>query len=940
MKITLNKNKSVFASDVGSSLNIDLSTKARLLPSENVSKTLSLIEQYNKERDNCNKFRLIFAINPICSNVLYNAKTEIVINEGSSAMTVVCDCEDGSVLKEDYALSATNSTSAITYMDAIRNTEYSHPQLGNFTYHCGFDIFNNHMLRNDGFVHVNKDSDVESDKSNYNTIKDSARDGRGEIIKQDIEVLSFGENKTYGKTKMHLYVMDDIISMRTAFYERCEERDGWWGFINPSNINIPNREDEDILTNTLIATKKACDFIDLYPDRSLYSFIPKYNKYRNRLEKNWDYCITYPYENDYEMINTVCGANNYSIRANFIKKFNSNGIEILECSSYFNHNLKIGDAINLYYYYEGNNFIQKFGNVRIENIGDALGNNKNKIFTIKYSDIASIYDSLINTNNSGFYFKKLNGNNECRYYFRKFKKLKNVDGTDLRNEINKIAFGRNIYGDDVAQIIFTDDIDIGDLFDNNNRPVSEVYLTIVKRNSGHNIWYETGIAKDSPKSASTIEYSHCFGKVTSGLDFSGMKDEPFDYNIHKLHNLNMDPNIVKLFRKYDNIEISNNNLTFKGFNIDEDGIEISESIDSNTDSEILRTFTMWGDAVFDTPSVLEDDITIDNDTFYGDVVEYDDTLCQETIISNVYHRVNTAQRETFDKCFKNILEDRIMADDYDIYKKDGVRNANDNFEIRTYYLNNALSAGLEYGSNDAINIMDGKQGLIYGNIMPEGYYYNPHFRIKLKTDDSVVSESPAKHINYNEDKLKVYNSSIVVEYPTDYGFHVNEYVAFFNKDTNDTYWGKIIYINKEKHTIEIEADANMFKYGVLYESDFKGATRIYSIFWATESVPVDANLVFKTKKFTWRRFIPQSELTTKDALYDTTFSNGRLYIEKNINFFLRRQDPFGIYGLSSPKFKKVISEVSCPIDDFILTGDKQEDFTGIMYSYNNFDNCY
>ena len=48
MKITLNKNKSVFASNVESILNIDLSTKARLLPSENVSKTLSLIEQYNK----------------------------------------------------------------------------------------------------------------------------------------------------------------------------------------------------------------------------------------------------------------------------------------------------------------------------------------------------------------------------------------------------------------------------------------------------------------------------------------------------------------------------------------------------------------------------------------------------------------------------------------------------------------------------------------------------------------------------------------------------------------------------------------------------------------------------------------------------------------------------------------------------------------------------
>ena len=36
-------------------------------------------------------------------------------------------------------------------------------------------------------------------------------------------------------------------------------------------------------------------------------------------------------------------------------------------------------------------------------------------------------------------------------------------------------------------------------------------------------------------------------------------------------------------------------------------------------------------------------------------------------------------------------------------------------------------------------------------------------------------------------------------------------------------------------------------------------------------------------------------------------SNGRLYIEKNINFFLRRQDPFGNYGLSKPLFKKANS---------------------------------
>jgi hypothetical protein len=292
MEIFNNKNRSVFSNEVENSLNIDFSTKVRLLPNENLSQNFSLNEQYNKERDNCNNFRLIVSINPVCSNVLFNAKTEIIINEGSSEVKVICDCKDGSQEKKDVAISATNTTSVITYLDAIRNTEYSHPKLGGFTYHCGYDIFNNHMLRNDSYVHINK-LGKSSDGKNYNTLGDYSRNAQGDVIKQD---LSLQGNKN--EIERHLYQFDNILSMKTAFYERCKEHDGWWGFVNPSYINIPNREDVNILTNTLINNKKSCEFIDLYPDRSLYSFIPKYNKFRNRLERNWDYCITYPYEND------------------------------------------------------------------------------------------------------------------------------------------------------------------------------------------------------------------------------------------------------------------------------------------------------------------------------------------------------------------------------------------------------------------------------------------------------------------------------------------------------------------------------------------------------------------------------------------------------------------------------------------------------------------
>jgi hypothetical protein len=121
---------------------------------------------------------------------------------------------------------------------------------------------------------------------------------------------------------------------------------------------------------------------------------------------------------------------------------------------------------------------------------------------------------------------------DCSYYARIFKKI-----GELKSDVNKVAFGKNIYGDDISQIIFLDDIDLNNLYDNKGRKVSEVYLTIVKNNAGNNEWY------NGSANTETVEFSHCFGEITSGLDFSGIKDEPDDYNIHKMHNVYPDSSI-------------------------------------------------------------------------------------------------------------------------------------------------------------------------------------------------------------------------------------------------------------------------------------------------------------------------------------------------------------------------------------------------------------
>lgn len=841
-KIFLEKNRSKYSVNTNNYLNLDLSGKSRLIPFNDVSETLSLNQLYLDERDSSNKYRMIFTVNPICSNVLFNMKTEVVRKEGSNDCEVLFD--DDTRHDKGNAI----NTKDLDLKQAIRDTEYSHPDIMNgepYVYHCGADIFNNHMLRNNDFVYISKENGA---SSVFNTIEDLVRNMNGTSIEEDV-TPGFAQQT---KKPIHIYQYDTILSMYNAYVNRLKEKDGWYGFNNSTNVAIPNVHinDKEISINKIMNNNKACEFIDMYPDRSLYSFIPKINKYKRRTEKNWDYCITYPYAKDIEKLNEICGTNeaegNCVIRIVEAKRtYSSSGNNMVRMKSLFHHNFKEGDYIKLYYK-DGDDLTVINKRIRVISLGDYEGNGKNRYFTISFNDISSKFDiddtsdSIIDSDKNivQFYYKKDDNGVECQYYFRKFKAITKENDEWLDSEVNKLAYGENIYGDRIAQVVFTDDIDIEGLVDHRGRPLTEVFFTTVKRNAGHTEWYENNVF-----TGDSIEFSHCFGKVTTGID---LPEEETKYNVRKIHNVKVDS--VK-----DNALIFNPDL-IEGFN-----------------------------------AQIEDDITIETykEGVIGDIVEYDPYTDTEVIMDVVQHRFNTAQRETLNDKYKNIWYDDLVSDDYDyVYKELDSDKTGDGdwrgFEVSSYTMNKSVKV-----ENDEMATIDN-----YGNINPEGYFYNPYYRIVIRELSETVDKVRGTVISFNYNNvssgiidLSDNETANTVTFETIIPSKLlkNDILAIYNNETKEVKWGVIYNVDNNIITLLVNEVINL--------------DETYTIVATSEGVPAYATYLPTSHSFVWKPTLMMSELENDSVLFNMPFSNGRHYIEQNVIIYLKRQDPEGKFNL-------------------------------------------
>lgn len=897
-KILLNKSRSKESINKTNFIPVELNREMSLFHDESLSDTIDALKVYDDEKNASTKHRFIFTLYPLCTNILFNKITEIVYKEGSNQTNVLTNKQDSSTL---ISGKGQKSAQTLNRIQAIRNTEYSNKNF-DFTYHCGLDIFNNHLLRAKEDVSVQKKyqsikegCDVYLDTSSnayetsnfrtlndaFNTIGDVVRNNSGKYVYTYLP----NPNNYYLYTNNFkvitpLYLFDTIYTFEEGYKNSVKRQDGWIGFNNPSTLRIPVGASmtlpnstsgasvgkfenvEDYYVNRCINNKEGCEFIDLYPERDLFYFTPKKNEYRQRIEKNWDYCLTYPYKSVYEdPTNTILKGKKMGIifvknedNTTYREYVANNGVEMALFCSPVKHNLKVGDKVYLNFAQKQNNTLSFLGRVKCSVVSLGKGRDyEDRYFSVRMSDF---HDYINSANEIVGFTKVVQGNLMCEYYFRLFKKF---DG-NYDSVLNRLAFSGTVYGDDVSQIVYTDDIDIKDYRDNHGRPLTEVYLTILKANRGHEEWYEN---KDYTNS--NIEFSHAFGKVTSGLDlpdYISNKDFP---SIRYQHNINTSAPIFDKANK----------------------------------------------TVNESSSKLESDITIEEDTFYGDFVEFNPMTLNETILEDVYHRFNTAQREYVEsgvneELYGTLYYDEIASDIYDANTTTATKP-----RIRNYTLN-----------------------VGYANIDPEGYIYKPHHKITIGQFENTVNQGDDTIMGVSNVKINNKSHQLSFETSLNYSLLPTDIVAMVSKD------GYLFKFIVTSYTWDSDKDryvgvADFYSGDALQLVNTEDFLDSCQYFKHNLNIPDYAYMLPDgSGRHLWKDLQQPSTWSFTDELYNTTFTNGAFYHHQNIVFPVRRQDPFEKYGMC-------IMDANGPIQNNFKIHSTEFDNSSVEFIIpNNSSSCF
>lgn len=401
-EILSGKSKSIRGTNETNVLPLDVSTTFKPLVLKDLKETVDLYSVYREEYGKCQNYRITLTIKPYCTNVLFNTCTEVVKGEGSDDCIVATDGEDIPTTGLG-AVYGRNRDLRRAYM--VSNTEYSSPEIG-FSYYPGYDIFDNHTLRNLSFRPVMRPSGS-GDSDVFNTMADFMRTKDGNKI-SFYPRFSYSDVENNSKLDMHIYEHSNTLSFTdgSAIDANLMVENGWFGFKNASSISEPEEkgnvylkgvlDDEHIFSHT-INNVGNCDFVDMFPDRTRYSFVPHYNEDRNRYEKNWDIFLTYPWKNFYNhnLVNNIKpfrkdneirngdADTNAILVLRVLRTRLSNNRKTMLFRTFCKHGVSINDKVAVYVSKNyGENFTKLPKEYVVDYVGDYDGNNKDYFFGI------------------------------------------------------------------------------------------------------------------------------------------------------------------------------------------------------------------------------------------------------------------------------------------------------------------------------------------------------------------------------------------------------------------------------------------------------------------------------------------------------------------------------------------------------------------------------
>ena len=390
------------------------------------------------------------------------------------------------------------------------------------------------------------------------------------VVKPVVTNVLFNENiKIYLKQPKPLPNVSPVpqVAAKTIMSSSIFEKDGWVGSYNdePNTNEIQFNDNKSAL----------CEF---------FPFDPGYDRLKmldSDGSSNYLLKIVYPFST--KDITLVKNNSNKSLKDGIpvIDKFTIelNGRQYVGFRTPMNHGLNVGDRIKLYNFVDNtpNNTLNLNTQIyRVFKLGNQVNDNKLRTFIIDVNPLDINFSLGVST------IKRSVNGKLSSYYVRQFKSLTSSDYKDY--DLYPAAYGVTYFNDEVVAFNFKNDIDVSTLVDNLGRPITELYLSIIKNDNDSN-----------PSSINTQYW------------LIQQQPLPPPYN-------------VRFWTK------------------------ISAGYDLENDASVNYNIRSYGDTNY-VGSTYYENIDESDDIFDGDIVEYNESELLERRLENLYHRVNTVYRE-------------------------------------------------------------------------------------------------------------------------------------------------------------------------------------------------------------------------------------------------------------------------------------------------------